>query len=112
MGTTGHLLVSPDPIRDTRVSMSARCLYHVILTDAAATGYCTKTNAEFGAEMNRSGNHVSRLISELVKIGYIERKIVYSKNKPGEIIERQLFPRAADVIDTAKALTEWRCAHG
>ncbi len=112
MRTNDPLVVSLEVTRDNRLSMSARYLYAIILTEAAATGYCTRTNGELGTEMDRTDRHISRLISELVRAGYIERKIIYSPEKPGEIIERQLFPRPAATAEAAKVLTKWRREHG
>lgn len=112
MRTNDPLVVSSVVTHDNRLPMSARYLYHIILTEAAATGYCTKTNAELGTAMDRTDRHISRRISELVKAGYIKRKILYSPEKPGEIMERRLFPIPADVAEAAKALTKWRRGHG
>lgn len=97
---------------DTRLSASARLLYQSILTKAAAVGYCTNTNAELAEESNLSCRHISRLISELVKFGYIRRRLIYYRKKPGEITERRLYPRSADVAGASKALTEWRQEYG
>lgn len=112
MRTNDSLVISSEVMRDTRLPMSARYLYHIILTESAATGYCAKTNAELGTEMDRSDRHVSRRISELVGLGYIERQIIYSAKKPGEIIERRLFPRKADAEAAEKALRGRRRGHG
>ena len=86
MRTDDSLVISSEVLHDNRLTMSARYLYGIILTEAAATGYCTKTNGELGAEMDRTDRHISRRISELVRAGYVERKIIYSPKKPGEII--------------------------
>lgn len=84
-----YAIIPADVRYDDQIPPNAKLLYGEISALIGADGYCYATNEYFRSIYNFSDATITRLISELVKHGYIVRECV--KDKTGQIVKRKLY---------------------
>lgn len=85
-----YYAVIPADVRyDDRIPPNAKLLYGEISALIGAEGYCFASNGYFMTLYGFSDSTVSRLLTELVKAGYIKREL--EKDKTGQVVRRKLY---------------------
>ena len=86
----GYYAIIPADVRyDDRIPPNAKLLYGEISALIGAEGYCYATNGYFMKIYGFSDSTISRLITELVKVGYIKREL--EKDSSGQVVRRKLY---------------------
>ncbi len=88
--TPNYYAILPAKVRyDNRLKPNEKLLYAEITALTNKTGKCFASNSYFAKLYDVTTQSVSNWISNLVKYGYVERKIVY-KNGTKEILNRYI----------------------
>lgn len=86
----GYYAIIPADVRyDDRIPPNAKLLYGEISALIGADGFCFASNSYFMKIYGFSDSTISRLITELVKTGYIKREM--EKDKSGQVVRRKLY---------------------
>ena len=86
----GYYAVIPADVRyDDRIPSNAKLLYGEISALIGAEGYCYASNGYFMKIYGFSDSTISRLITELVKVGYLKREL--EKDGSGQVVRRKLY---------------------
>lgn len=85
-----YYAVIPADVRyDDQIPANAKLLYGEISALIGAEGFCYATNSYFTKIYGFSDPTISRLITELVKNGYIKREL--ERDKSGQVVRRKLY---------------------
>ncbi len=89
-----YYAIIPATVRyDTNLKYAEKLLYGEIAALANENGYCYAQNKYFADLYNVTAVSVSRWISHLQKLGYIETEVIRNENK--EIVSRNIY-----IVDT------------
>lgn len=94
MELSWYTVVTADVRRDKRLTANAKFLYGDIAALTRQKGYCYASNAYFAKLNDCSEQSVINWLNQLVKYGYIVRRLVYDGAKKN-IKERRLYLREA-----------------
>lgn len=85
-----YYAIIPATVRyDNNLKSAEKLLYGEITALANKNGYCYAKNKYFADLYNVTAVSVSRCISHLQELGYIETEIIRNKNK--EIVSRNIY---------------------
>lgn len=85
-----YYAIIPATVRyDTNLKYAEKLLYGEITALANKNGYCYAQNKYFADLYNVTAVSVSRWISHLQELGYIETEIIRNENK--EIVSRNIY---------------------
>lgn len=91
MDKPNYYAILPAKVRyDDRLNANAKLLYAEITALSNSKGYCWSTNRYFANLYNVSVTSISKWISKLIEVGYLESKIEY-KDGTKEILNRHLI---------------------
>jgi len=84
-----YAILTADVRYDKRLTANAKLLYAEITALTNAKGYCWSTNAYFANLYGVSNTSISKWVSQLVKLGYLDMKLIYREGSK-EILHRYL----------------------
>jgi hypothetical protein len=84
-----YAILTADVRYDKRLTANAKLLYAEITALTNAKGYCWSTNAYFANLYGVSNTSISKWVSQLVKLGYLDIKLIYREGTK-EILHRYL----------------------
>jgi hypothetical protein len=84
-----YAILTADVRYDKRLTANAKLLYAEITALTNAKGYCWSTNAYFANLYGVSNTSISKWVSQLVKLGYLDIKLIYLEGTK-EILHRYL----------------------
>lgn len=87
---TGWALIPPWILTDPKLSASAKLIAGRIWGLSGGKGFCWSSNSRLGAELGLSSKSVSRIISSLHTMGYVNVEVIRDENK--EIKQRRIYP--------------------
>jgi DNA-binding transcriptional ArsR family regulator len=90
MNTPSYYSILTANVRyDKRLSDFEKILYSDITALTNKNGYCTASNSYFANVFGKTKETISRRISHLQKLGYIEAKLI--ADEKGNIVERRIY---------------------
>ena len=84
-----YAILTADVRYDKRLTANAKLLYAEITALTNTKGYCWSTNAYFANLYGVSNTSISKWVSQLVKLGYLDIKLIYREGTK-EILHRYL----------------------
>ena len=84
-----YAILTADVRYDKRLTANAKLLYAEITALTNTKGYCWSTNAYFAKLYGVSNTSISKWVSQLVKLGYLDIKLIYREGTK-EILHRYL----------------------
>jgi len=84
-----YAILTADVRYEKRLTANAKLLYAEITALTNAKGYCWSTNAYFANLYGVSNTSISKWVSQLVKLGYLDIKLIYREGSK-QILHRYL----------------------